>query len=119
MTYCSQVHCTHMGERPYAYVACGPNFNWQLCNRCSKRLTCLERFDDSENALSRIVYQIGAGMRDVILCLPVAVTALERLQAHMRSPVDGKCPSNRESLSTAGKVACIGFYGRKPTSDAR
>jgi hypothetical protein len=24
MTYCSQVHCTHMGERPYAYVACGP-----------------------------------------------------------------------------------------------
>jgi hypothetical protein len=27
----------------------------------------LERFDDSEKALSRIVYQIGAGMAGVIL----------------------------------------------------
>jgi hypothetical protein len=62
--------------------------------------------------------RLAQGMGEVILCLPVAVTALERLQAHMRSSVDGKCPSNRESLSTSRKVACIGFYTGKLTSDA-
>ncbi len=68
----------------------------------------------------RSFYQIGAEMRWwVRFCaLPFAVRALERLQAHVCSPVDGKCPGNCESLSTAREVARIWFYGRRLRSEA-
>ena len=78
----------------------------------------MERFDDSEKALSWIFYQIGTSMGESSLCLPFAVSTLKRLQANVRSPVDGKCPGDGESFSTAWKLACIRFYGRKFTLEA-
>jgi len=71
-----------------------------------QRLTCLERFDDSENALSPVVYENGAE-KSVFPHLPFAKFALERLFAHVCPPMDGKCPGNGESLSAARVVARI------------
>ena len=69
----------------------------------------MERFDDSVNALSSVVDQIGAE-RSSLLRLPLAVFALERLLAHVRPSVDSKCPSDGKGLWTAREVARIRLY---------
>jgi len=70
-----------------------------------QRLTCLERFDDSENALSPVVYQNGAE-KGSFSHLPFAIFALERLFAYVCPPVDGKCAGNGEGLSAARVRLC-------------
>jgi hypothetical protein len=65
-----------------------------------------------------ISIRLAPWMGGFILCLPFAVSTLERLQAHVCSPMDGKCPGDGESFSTAWEVACIWFYGRKFTLGA-
>ena len=57
----------------------------------------------------RFVYQIGAE-KSLFPHLPFAIFALEGFFAHVCPPVDGKCPSDGEGLSTTRVVARIRLW---------
>ena len=71
-------------------------------------LTCLERLDDSENALIHgfIRYFLVLAVQYV----PLAVFTLERFQTHVRSPMYRKSSGYGKSLSAARDIAQIGFW---------